>query len=304
LAAYFRGLDPTLTTVSSVKQRILSLAYRRQIHPDRDPLEAGQYFSDRVIWNGQQNGGSIVEACNSNNNNKRDGVDACPVQFPPHASPLSFRPGQPQPTCASGDACGSACKGFYCDRSPLQENPDFLDPRNPDSVQNPDSPYYNDWDGATTRKPSPTSTTSATPTSTPTSAATPSPTPILTPLTRGPINCHSESDFPGHADIQSNDQDTFAREFSSLDDITIGPGDAPVKLRRTDRHGVNYDYRAEWLPGCTTTVERQSFLYPLGMTQSLITAYLLSREDYIKCELGLDLLFYFYMLRKCKKKRH
>jgi hypothetical protein len=277
-----------LTTVTSVRQRILSLAYRRQKHPDRSALKSGEYFADRVIWNGQQNGGSIVGDCNSNNNNnnKRDGVDACPVQFPPQASPLSFRPGQPQPTCASGDACGSACKGFYCDRSPLQENPDFLDPRNPDSVQNPDSPYYGDWEGATTRKPSPTSTTSTTTPTPTTTTTTPSPTSILTPLMRGSIRCHSEGDFPGHADIQSSDQDTFAHDFSSLDEITIGPGDAPVRLRRTDRHGVNYDYRAEWISGCTTTVARQSFHFPLGLTQSLISAYLLARENYTKCELA------------------
>lgn len=68
------------------------------------------------------------------------------------------------------------------------------------------------------------------------------------------------------------------------DDDTIGPGDAPIRFRRTDRHGVNYDYRVEWVVGCITTVERQSFGFPLGMSQSLITAYLFVREDYTKCK--------------------
>jgi hypothetical protein len=64
---------------------------------------------------------------------------------------------------------------------------------------------------------------------------------VPTPLTRSPVKCFNEADFPGHADIQSGDQDTFSVDFSSLDDVTIGPGDAPIRLRRTDRHGVNHD---------------------------------------------------------------
>ncbi len=115
----------------------------------------------------------------------------------------------------------------------------------------------------------------------------PTSTPNVTPLTRGPINCFNEADFPGHADVQSGDQDTFSVDFSGLADTTIGPGDAPIRLHRTDGHGVNYDYRVEWVAGCVTTVERQSFRFPLGMSQSLITAYLLVREDYTKCELAL-----------------
>ncbi|KAK4170859.1 glycosyl hydrolase family 71-domain-containing protein [Triangularia setosa] len=68
------------------------------------------------------------------------------------------------------------------------------------------------------------------------------------------------------------------------DDDTIGPGDAPIRFRRTDDKGVNYDFRVEWVAGCVTTVGRQSFRFPLGMTQSLITAYLLVRENYTKCK--------------------
>ncbi|KAK4170847.1 glycosyl hydrolase family 71-domain-containing protein [Triangularia setosa] len=121
----------------------------------------------------------------------------------------------------------------------------------------------------------------------------PTPTPTLNlnakPLTRGPINCFNEKDFPGHADIQSGDQDRFSSEFSGLrkgDDDTIGPEDAPIRFRRTDDKGVNYDFRVEWVAGCVTTVGRQSFRFPLGMTQSLITAYLLVRENYTKCNNG------------------
>jgi hypothetical protein len=111
-----------------------------------------------------------------------------------------------------------------------------------------------------------------------------------------------ESDFPGHGDLQSRDQDGFSTDFSSLrsqmgNDDTIGPDDAPIRFRRTDSHGINYDYRVEWVAGCVTTVARQSFGFPLGLSQSLITAYLLVREDFTKCKwLSLS----FIVLRESK----
>ncbi|KAK0639445.1 hypothetical protein B0T16DRAFT_395177 [Cercophora newfieldiana] len=49
--------------------------------------------------------------------------------------------------------CGEFCRGFYCPDSPIKTNPDFLDPRNPDSVQNPSSPNHNQWTGADPRDP-------------------------------------------------------------------------------------------------------------------------------------------------------
>lgn len=75
-------------------------------------------------------------------------------------------------------------------------------------------------------------------TSTKPTAPTPTSNPNTKPLTRGPINCFKESDFPGHADLQPGDQDRFSVDFSSLrngmgDDDTIGPGDAPITLRKT-----------------------------------------------------------------------
>ncbi|KAI0127174.1 hypothetical protein BJ170DRAFT_624478 [Xylariales sp. AK1849] len=46
-----------------------------------------------------------------------------------------------------------------------------------------------------------------------------------------------------------------------------------------------YDYSCSWVPGCVTTVDSQSFGFPLG-SPSEITAYLLVREDYTKCNNG------------------
>ncbi|KAK4209912.1 pectate lyase superfamily protein-domain-containing protein [Rhypophila decipiens] len=120
----------------------------------------------------------------------------------------------------------------------------------------------------------------------------PGPSPV--PLTRGPIVCHDEADFPGHADINPGYQDDFSDDFSGLrtdeelfpgGDDTMGPNSPPIRYRRTDRYGINYDFTCEWVPGCVTTVSGQSFGFPLG-SPSLITAYLLVREDYTKCNNG------------------
>ncbi|KAM7211124.1 glucan-beta-glucosidase [Rhypophila decipiens] len=177
---------------------------------------------------------------------------------------------RPTPTCASGTGCGGKlCTGFWCTPTPVGTPPGIRDPKDPNSSGfNAPTTSVGGGDSTTT-----TTSKDSTPT---------------TPYTRGPVNCHKESDFPGHADIQSGDQDDFSVDFSGLfaSDKTLGPGDAPITLRKRDGHGVNYDFRAEWVSGCKTTVDRQGFQYPLGMSQSLITAYLLVREDYTKCNNG------------------
>ncbi|KAK3296405.1 uncharacterized protein B0H64DRAFT_398176 [Chaetomium fimeti] len=109
------------------------------------------------------------------------------------------------------------------------------------------------------------------------------PGPSVRPLTRDPIRCFNGADFPDRGEINSDYQDSFALYFGDLNDGTIRPGDAPIKSRGKDNNGVNYDYSVEWVGGCVTTVEKQSFRYPLGTSQSL-TAYVLVREDYTKCK--------------------
>ncbi|TRX94651.1 hypothetical protein FHL15_004423 [Xylaria flabelliformis] len=179
------------------------------------------------------------------------------------------------PTCKGATtACGGTkCSGYWCDPSPTGYPPAYQDPKDPSS---------GNYSAPTT-----TISTSTPPTTTP---PTSTPTEDVTPLTRGPINCFDESDFPGHADIQSGDQDELSGIFSGIDvgtgdDDTIGPGDMAIRLRGVDGHGVNYDYSCEWVAGCVTEVDRQSFRFPLG-SPSLITAYLLVREDYTKCNNG------------------
>ncbi|RYP77401.1 hypothetical protein DL771_001196 [Monosporascus sp. 5C6A] len=129
---------------------------------------------------------------------------------------------------------------------------------------------------------SPTSTISTTTQPTP----TPTPTPT-TPLERGPIICHNEADFPGHADINPGAQDEFSNDFSGLDGVDeyLGPGSPAVELNIEDGHGISYQYSASWVEGCITSVDKQSYRFPLG-SPSLITAYLLVREDFTKCANG------------------
>lgn len=192
-------------------------------------------------------------------------------------SVINFTPGpSASPTCASGTGCGGhLCSGYWCDPTPVGAPPGFHDPKDPSSEGH---------SASTTRIGGSTpvvSTPQATPTTKP-----------KTPLARGDIKCHNEADFPGHADLQSGDQDTFSTAFSNLrsqmgDDDSLGPQSGTVRLRRTDSHGVNYDFSCGWVPGCVTEVEKQSFGFPLG-SPSLITAYLLVREDYTKCKSFLD----------------
>ncbi|TLD31026.1 hypothetical protein PspLS_01908 [Pyricularia sp. CBS 133598] len=187
---------------------------------------------------------------------------------------LEFTPGPTAgPTCAGAStACGgTVCSGYWCDPTPTGMPPGYKDPKDPSS---------GGYSASTTTISSTTTT----------KTSEPDPGPSKTPLQRGPIRCFNEADFPGHADLQSSDQDRFSTRFSGVrtemgNDDSIGPGDPGISRRYTDNYGVNYDYSCRWVPGCVTDVAKQSFGFPLG-SPSLITAYLLVRENYIKCNNG------------------
>ncbi|KAI3317157.1 pectin lyase fold/virulence factor [Xylariaceae sp. AK1471] len=178
---------------------------------------------------------------------------------------ITFTPGpNAGPSCRGGStACGGTiCSGYYCDPTPTGAPPGFHDPKDPSSGGY-EAP-----------------TTTIGPTSTP---SEPEPT---TPLTRGPINCFDESDFPGHADIQPGDQTGFAYEFSMMDiKFERGPNDPPIARRYSDRFDVNYDYRCEWVPGCVTEVAEQNYILPLG-TDTELTAYDILVDNYEQCNNG------------------
>ncbi|KAI0810214.1 pectate lyase superfamily protein-domain-containing protein [Xylaria sp. FL0064] len=186
------------------------------------------------------------------------------------------------PTCVPSTACGGVlCTGYWCAPTPTGYPPGFQDPKDPSSSGNTPS-QTSVTQGFPPGSSSPTTSPTISP---PTSS--PTPTQSITPLTRGPINCFNEDDFPGHGDISPSAQDEFSQAFSDEDTEvdTIGPDTPGVTLHGTDEHGINYDYSAEWVDGCVTTVPEQSFGFPLG-SPSLITAYLLVREDYTKCDNG------------------
>ncbi|OTA80648.1 hypothetical protein M434DRAFT_37879 [Hypoxylon sp. CO27-5] len=113
------------------------------------------------------------------------------------------------------------------------------------------------------------------------------PSPPKAPLERQAAVCHKESDFPGHADVNSHAQDDFSATFGSKggDSLELGPGSDPVVYHMKDSHGISYQYEAAWINGCVTTVDRQSFRWPIG-SPSEITAYLLVRENFTKCNNG------------------
>lgn len=173
----------------------------------------------------------------------------------------------PGPTCAAGStACGGTiCSGYWCSVTPTGSPPGFLDPKDPSS-----SGYT---------APTKTIGTSNPPSGQPT-----------TPLERGPINCFKESDFPGHPDLQSGDQDSFSEQFSGIrsgaTDL-IGPDDAPVHKTYKDKYKTHYDFECKWVPGCKTTQEKMSFQFPLGNIGD-VTPYLLVREDFTKCKWVLE----------------
>ncbi|KAH7141655.1 hypothetical protein EDB81DRAFT_898885 [Dactylonectria macrodidyma] len=121
----------------------------------------------------------------------------------------------------------------------------------------------------------------------PTTTAVEEPTPNAS-LVRGPVICHNEADFPGHADINGGAQDDFSTDFSGKlgsDGTTMSPTSGPIVWNTQDKHGINYWFSASWVDGCITTVPTQDFQFPLGLG-SIITAYLMVREDYTTCNNG------------------
>ncbi|RYC55050.1 hypothetical protein CHU98_g11165 [Xylaria longipes] len=128
-----------------------------------------------------------------------------------------------------------------------------------------------------------------------TTEPTPTPTTVITPLQVFDIVCNSEADFPGHGDVSPGAQDNFAVHFSGLD----GPGGSEYmssttptfEMKIADKHGISYDYSVGWVPGCVTTVDEQSFRYPLAVGDlnvvvgdpSKVTAYWLLRVVFTDC---------------------
>lgn len=106
-----------------------------------------------------------------------------------------------------------------------------------------------------------------------------------TPLTRGPIHCFDEDNFPGHEDVSPSAQEHLSQIFSNLDTQvdTIGLNGEDVTLHGTDQHSISYDYSTSWVDSWVIIIAEQNFGFPLR-SPSLIAVYLLIWEDYIKCQ--------------------
>ncbi|WQF85701.1 hypothetical protein CDEST_10715 [Colletotrichum destructivum] len=119
----------------------------------------------------------------------------------------------------------------------------------------------------------------------------------LAPMERQPVQCHSESDFPGHADVNYGMQweavDAFcktkhlATTLSTLHDPADGR--FPITYRHRMRwrdwpHRINYDFFVEWVWGCRTTSHFQSVGLPLG--KGGVTCHTIMRDNFLKCNNG------------------
>ncbi|EGO56249.1 hypothetical protein NEUTE1DRAFT_146972 [Neurospora tetrasperma FGSC 2508] len=181
---------------------------------------------------------------------------------------VTWHSGAVSPTCTAN--CGTLCTGYYCVPQPTGSPPDFSDP-------------VNEVVTKTTSTTAQATTTKATTTMVTTTKATPTAT--VQPLTQGPIHCHDESDpeYAKHEDVNPKTQDHYSQVFMDAKWDTIGPNDEPRVFRYVQSDSLTYVYRAEWVKGCVTTVEKQDFHYPLGQSSSDVTAYTLVRQNYLSC---------------------
>lgn len=135
---------------------IMSFAHARTLQ--QTPGEPRRIAERDVIFNGQLGGDTLVGGCgstsstksirSSNPNNLLVRANTCQWTKPPADKPIRIEVGSPSPVCSFSSGCGKSCGGgFYCKETRWKRNPDYEDPRNPDSVQNPQSDNYGDWEG-------------------------------------------------------------------------------------------------------------------------------------------------------------
>ncbi|KAI0908740.1 hypothetical protein F4823DRAFT_563535 [Ustulina deusta] len=115
----------------------------------------------------------------------------------------------------------------------------------------------------------------------------PTPTTTITPLKAFDIVCNSEADFHGHADVSPSWQGRFAYyvgTFWKPDGGYMSSSSATIDAKFKDNHGISYEYSVSWIPTCVTTVDQQSFQFPLG-EKSKVTAEALLKDDYKLCKI-------------------
>ncbi|KAK2041370.1 hypothetical protein LZ31DRAFT_597287 [Colletotrichum somersetense] len=119
----------------------------------------------------------------------------------------------------------------------------------------------------------------------------------LAPFERRPVQCHPESDFPGHADINWDMQWEAVYEFcdkkaseiltSTIHDPAMGrfPIVFKHRLRWKDwPHRINYDFFVEWVRGCRTEDHFQRLDFPLR--KGGVNCHTIMRDNYLQCNNG------------------
>ncbi|KAI1375329.1 hypothetical protein F4677DRAFT_422453 [Hypoxylon crocopeplum] len=131
--------------------------------------------------------------------------------------------------------------------------------------------------------------------SSPTSSPTPTPTPTETPKAQikvGAVQCNSESDFPGHADIDpfwvSQNAITFCG--ASARPATLRPATPPVVATLQDNVNVNYGFSVGWAAGCVLggrgdQEQVQNLISPTGSANETNCAKVMW-ENYRHCNNG------------------
>ncbi|EFQ34694.1 uncharacterized protein GLRG_09838 [Colletotrichum graminicola M1.001] len=115
----------------------------------------------------------------------------------------------------------------------------------------------------------------------------------LAPLERHPVQCHRESDFPGHADINYNMQWEAVHDFcdnkaseiltSTIHDPDMGRFPIVFKHRmrwKSWPHWINYDFFVEWVRGCRTEHHFQRLDFPLH--KGGVNCHTIMRDNYLQ----------------------
>ncbi|KAI1379243.1 hypothetical protein F4677DRAFT_465450 [Hypoxylon crocopeplum] len=148
---------------------------------------------------------------------------------------------------------------------------------------------------STTTRSSSTSSSSSTSTTTTSSSKTEPPPPPPTPTTSLEFKdtaCHDAADFPGHGDISSDSQGNYCNDFENMDgpndSVDMSPDSPPLTLKRSDLHGINYEFTVVWVSGCVTVGATQNFKYPFFGDGKRLTpsASTIVRGVYMDCNNG------------------
>lgn len=176
------------------------------------PYLAGSSIAD-LKPHGADCAGGLSSARHSRKRKRQDSA-SCPLILRPggpsndeggQGNPLTYKPGEPSPTCASG--CRKLCTEYYCSPIPTGTPPDFWDPEDPaHPPQTSDAPGSDPTPLSSTM----TTTTTTTPsTSKDPPADDPTPPPVgefgvIYPKNGGQVQCSKDIDATDLREFRSD----------------------------------------------------------------------------------------------------